>query len=447
MTESSQAPPQRRGLWSQATAAAARTPDRRNRYVDFLRAVSILAVILGHWIGAAPFVTGGELNLGLVIEYQPWSRWLTWGFQVMPVFFLVGGYSNGVSWEAALRDGRGYGEWLNARLQRLIGPVLPLLFLWVVLGAGAHQIGVDPELIKSGSQMALIPIWFLAVYVMVVVLAPVTHAAWRRFGLASFWALVLAAVVDDILFFVAGLRGFGWLNYGFIWLAVHQLGYAWHGGKLHGPRKAILWALGGMTLLLGLVFFGPYPVSMVSVPGEALSNSLPPKLPMLALGLWQCGLFLTMEGPLRRWLQRAKPWTGTVLINGMIMTIYLWHLTAATLVMGVALLLGDIGLSVLPGSGLWWALRPAWMAVYLVALIPLVLLFGRFEGARRGVAAVAPWRLVLGAAMVCGGLALLALNGIGGTGWFGLSVTVLFLPIAGAFLAGVLPTGRPPKVT
>jgi hypothetical protein len=411
--------------------------------VDFLRAVSILAVIVGHWIVAAPYVTGGELNLGSMLEYQSWTRWLTWGFQVMPVFFLVGGYSNGVSWAAARRDGRGYGEWLNARLQRLIGPVMPLLFLWVVLGAGAHQMGIDPELIKGGSQMALIPIWFLAVYVMVVALVPATHAAWRRFGFASFWALVLAAAVDDILFFVADLRGLGWFNYGFIWLAVHQLGYAWHSGKLHGPRKAIPWALGGMTLLLGLVTFGPYPVSMVSVAGEAVSNSLPPKLPMLALGLWQCGLFLTLEAPFRRWLERAWPWTGTVLVNGMIMTIYLWHLTAATLVLGMALLLGDLGLTAYPGSGTWWALRPAWVAVYLIALTPLVLLFGRFEGARAGVAAVAPWRLVLGAVLVCGGLALLALDGIGGSGWLGLRVGVLILPIAGAFLAGVLPTSIP----
>jgi hypothetical protein len=361
----------------------------------------------------------------------------------MPVFFLVGGYSNGVSWKAAMRDGRGYSEWLNARLQRLIGPVLPLLFLWMALSAGAHQMGIDPAMFKSGSQMALVPIWFLAVYVMVVALVPATYAAWQRFGLASFWVLALAAMVDDLLFFAADLRGFGWLNYGFIWLAVHQLGYAWNSGELRGPRKAIPWALGGMSLLLCLVTIGPYPVSMVSVPGEAVSNTLPPKLPMLALGLWQCGLFLALEAPLRRWLERATPWTGTVLINGMIMTIYLWHLTAATLVIGLAFLLDGIGLSVVPGSGAWWALRPAWVAAYLLVLTPLVLLFGRFERGRAGVPAAAPWRLVLGAALVCSGLALLAHDGIAGNGWLGLRIWVLVLPVAGAALAGVLPIGIP----
>ena len=51
-------------LWSQASSVAARTPEARNRYVDFLRAVSILAVISGHWLIAAPYVgPEGQLSL------------------------------------------------------------------------------------------------------------------------------------------------------------------------------------------------------------------------------------------------------------------------------------------------------------------------------------------------------------------------------------------------
>ena len=43
----SRAPPRRR--LSELVDA---TPDRRDRYVDFLRAFSITVVILGHWMGA-----------------------------------------------------------------------------------------------------------------------------------------------------------------------------------------------------------------------------------------------------------------------------------------------------------------------------------------------------------------------------------------------------------
>ncbi len=428
----------RQNLWTRAADAASKTPASRNRYVDFLRALSILAVITGHWLLAAPYVVGGEISLSNMLEHQPWTRWLTWVFQVMPVFFLVGGYSNGVSWNAAKRDGRSYAEWLSGRLQRLIGPVVPLVVVWAVLAVVGHQMGVRPELIRTGSQMALVPIWFLAVYVMAVLLVPIAYAAWQRFGLLSFWALVAGAVLDDALFFAADFRVVGWLNYAFIWLAVHQLGFAWRDGRLGGSARTLLWAAGGMTLLVGLVTLGPYPVSMVSVPGEAVSNTLPPKLPMLALALFHCGLLLSIETPVRRWLERAVPWTATVLINGMIMTVFLWHLTASTAMIGLALAVGNVGLTASPGSGTWWALRPVWLIAYLVALIPLSLVFGRFERGPRDQGLPSAWRLVTGAVLVCGGLALLALDGVGGSGPLGLRIWVVLVPLVGAALAGVI---------
>ena len=427
----------RLGIWASAAAVAARTPESRNRYVDFLRALSIIAVISGHWLIAAPFLDEGELSLTNMLARQPWTQLLTWVFQVMPVFFLVGGYSNGVSWQAAMRDGRRYADWLDGRLQRLVGPVLPLVAGWAVLGFIAHRFGTSVELVKVASQMALIPIWFLAVYVGAVVLVPVSYGAWRRFGMASFWSLAGLVVLDDVLFFGADLRVVGWLNYGFIWLAVHQLGYAWRDGQFAGVKQTLLWALCGFTALVVLVTVGPYPVSMVSVPGQDVSNTLPPKLPMLLMGITQCGLLLSLETPLRRWLARCAPWTAVVLVNGMIMTIFLWHLTASTLTVGMSLALGGVGLTIEPGSGLWWALRPLWLGVYCVALVFLALLLSGFERGGRGGRPAAAWRQVAGATLVCGGLALLALDGVGAEGWLGLRVWVVVLPLVGAALAGI----------
>ena len=211
-------------IWSQALDMAAKTPDARNRYVDFLRALSITAVVFGHWLMAAPWVDAGQLRLEHMLGVASWIRWLTWGFQVMPVFFIVGGYSNSASWSAALRNGQPYGVWVGTRLRRLVGPIIPLLLFWAIVALIAHQAGVAPELIKYGSQAALIPIWFLAVYVMVVVLVPVTHRAWRQYGVGSFWALVLCAVLVDVGRFAGGLGAVSWINYLFIWLAVHQIG-------------------------------------------------------------------------------------------------------------------------------------------------------------------------------------------------------------------------------
>lgn len=432
------------GLWSRAAAVAARTPESRNRYVDFLRALSIGAVVVGHWIQAAPYTGGGDIALSSALEHQSWTRWLTWVFQVMPIFFLVGGYSNGVSWRSASDRGASYAEWLETRLRRLLGPVLALLAVWVLIGVGMGLGGVDAGLVGDLSQMALIPIWFLAVYVMVVLSVPLTYAAWRRYGLWSFWVLVAAAIVDDVLFLAADLTVVGWANYAFIWVAVHQLGYAWRDGHAAGLRRGAAWAALGAAALVGMVTLGPYPVSMVSVPGDEISNSLPPKLPMLALALVHTGLLLSIEGPMRRWLNRAVPWTATVLVNGMIMTIFLWHLTAATLVIGAALLVGGVGLGVDPASGGWWAVRPLWLAVYAAALVPCALAFGRLERSADGGRSRPGWLLAAGATVACAGLALLALDGIAahGAGPLGLRLWVLALPFVGAGLAGVNPLAR-----
>lgn len=428
-----------KNIWTRAAALAVQTPASRNRYVDLLRAVSIFAVVFGHWLMAAPYVDAEGIHISSMLEHQQWTRWMSWAFQVMPVFFLVGGYSNGISWQSAQRHGRSYAEWLQLRLQRLVGPVLPLILMWMVLAAGAQALGVHPEMVKVASQMALIPIWFLAVYVFVVVLVPISYAAWKRYGFMSFAALALAAVVDDLLFFAADLQAVGWLNYAFVWLAVHQLGYAWRDGYLAGPRQGLGWVLAGGVLLIGLITLGPYPISMVSVPGQEVSNTLPPKIAMLALGIVQCGLLLSIEAPMRRWLARATPWTAVVLVNGMIMTVFLWHLTASTLSIGAAMLLGDAGLEVAPGSGAWWALRPVWLVVYLLALLPFALGFGRFERSAAAQPVPPARQLVIGALLICTGLALLALDGVAGEGWLGLKVGVLLLPFLGAALAAVNP--------
>ncbi len=78
-------------LWQAAKELAAATPAERNRYVDFLRAVSILAVITGHWLVATVYYVDGSFTGGKLTEVQPGTQWLTWIFQVMPIFFIVGG--------------------------------------------------------------------------------------------------------------------------------------------------------------------------------------------------------------------------------------------------------------------------------------------------------------------------------------------------------------------
>ena len=103
------------------------------------------------------------------------------------------------------------------------------------------------------------------------------------------------------------------------------------------------------------------------------------------------------------------------------------------------MLLDDVGLKVAPGSALWWSIRPAWLGVYLLALLPFALAFGRFERSGAAEQIYPAWRLIVAALLICAGLALMALDGVAGEGWFGLRVGPVLLPFAGALLAGVNP--------
>lgn len=423
----------RPSAWRQARELAERTPETRNRYVDFLRAASIGVVVIGHWVMAAPSVSRDGLTLSDILQLAPWTQWLTWVFQVMPLFFIVGGYANAASWESARRRGEDAASWTAIRLRRLVTPLVPLLLLWSVVAIVARRFDVSPELVRIASQAALIPSWFLAVYVIVVACAPATYWAWRRFGMRSFWGLALGAVAVDAVAFLGDVPLLRWVNYGFVWGGVHQLGYAWREGRLTGEGRPLIWAAGGLLLLIYLVMARSYPVSMITVPGEAISNSSPPTLALLALAVFHLGLVLAWEAPARRWLRRGVPWTATVLVNASIMTLYLWHVTALVLVVGAANLLGGIGLDLPPNSGAWWLTRPAWLVILALALWPLLILFGGFErGARGREAWIAPaWRSLLGAAAVCVGLAFLATGGIADTGALGLRLGVVMLVLAG----------------
>jgi len=419
--------------WSHAAELANRTPASRNRYVDFLRAMSMLVVTVAHWLTAAPYLdASGALVAAHILTVVPWTAWATWLLQVMPIFFMVGGYANGISWRAARRDGKSYAAWLERRLRRLLWPILPLLVTWVAIVAMEYARGVRPELISYGSRVALIPIWFLAAYIGMVLLVPVMESAWTRFGMRSFWSLTAAAIAVDVLFFAADLRWLGFANYLFVWGAISLLGFAWLDERFTDRGTMLAAAALAFAALVLLVHFGPYPVPMIGSPGEPVSNTTPPKVTLIALAIVQGGSLLVAQAPARRWLAGHAAWTATVALNSRLMTLFLWHLTATTLVVLAAYLTEGLGLRTDPGTARWWWSRLPWILANAVALIPLVLAFGRFERPSMPEGPPAPaLRYVLGALVAIGGLALLTAQGVGGVGWLGLNVWALLLVVAG----------------
>ena len=287
-------------IWSQAKSLAAQTPAERNRYVDFLRAVSIMAVIVGHWMIATAFYADGSVVNGHLLKSHPQTQWLTWLFQVMPVFFIVGGYANAVSLESARKKNLSYAEWLAARLHRLAAPLLLLMIVWAGIALLMWLMNLQPSVIQFSSQAALIPTWFLAIYIAVAILAPLTYQFWRRFGFYSFLFFVAVAAIVDALFFVLDVQWPSWSNYFWVWLAVHQMGYAWRDDRAGSPLLLLVYAVIGFATMVGLIFYGPYPLAMVGSPDPGVSNTLPPKATLIALGVFQYGLLLSLEKPMRQ---------------------------------------------------------------------------------------------------------------------------------------------------
>jgi len=431
-------------IWNQAKQMAEQTPDDRNRYVDFLRAVSILAVITGHWLIATVYYADGSVISGHLLKDAPQTQWLTWIFQVMPIFFIVGGYANAVSLESAERKGVDYGGWLANRLNRLVAPLLVLLIAWAVIAIIMQSLGARASLIQWASQAALIPTWFLAIYIVVVILAPLTYRFWRSWGFVSLCVFAGLAAATDLAFFVADQRWLGWTNYLWVWLAVHQLGYAWRDGRIAAPSRLLVYSALGFTALWLLVFKGPYPMAMVGSPDEGLSNTLPPKITLLALGIFQFGLLLALEGPMRRLLESVRLWAATVLINSMIMTVYLWHITVMVVFIALLYLAGGVGLGIEPGTGTWWLSRPLWIVVLLLLLLPVALPLSALErrGRSPGASTPSPARQISGAMMICLGVALLAMYGYGGGPLPRLDLISFGLVVIGSGISGLLPGFR-----
>ncbi len=82
------------------------TPARRDRAVDALRAFAVLGVVLGHWLVTALVADGRTLRTASPLQHMPWLAPVSWTFQTLAVFFLVGGHVATRSYASARERGR-----------------------------------------------------------------------------------------------------------------------------------------------------------------------------------------------------------------------------------------------------------------------------------------------------------------------------------------------------
>ncbi|WP_354597182.1 acyltransferase [Streptomyces sp. JL1001] len=369
-------------MGSSVRELAGATPATRDRYVDLLRVASLGAVVLGHWLMAAVTPDGVGNLLAVVPALQP----LTWLLQVMPVFFFVGGFSHALSYRSLLRKrpeaapgaaaDSVYSAFLRARLQRLLRPTMVFVLVWGAAALLVQLLGGGGGLTGVTLRMVTQPLWFIGIYLAMVAFTPPLLKLHERYGWGAFAGLAGAAVTVDVLRFAAGVPYVEFLNFAFVWLAVHQLGFLRADGRIHLRRAALL-AGGGLVTATALVAFGPYPLSMVGMPGEKVSNMAPPTLALLAHGLWLVGAVELLRAPAARLLERPRVWRTVVAANGVAMTAFLWHLTAMFGVYG-ALLALDVALPE-PASAAWWAQVPLRLALAAALTAALVAAFRAFE--------------------------------------------------------------------
>ncbi|MHC5903367.1 acyltransferase family protein [Streptomyces sp. S6] len=399
-----------RGTHLGRTAARidAATPPHRDRAVDALRALAILGVVLGHWLVTALVADGDTLRTASPLASVPWLAPVSWTFQTLAVFFMVGGHVATRSYAAArkrardadsgretLRDsGTGgrrveaperrvgvYAPWLRARLARLFLPVAALVGVWATVAVSLLLGGASFVTVHTVVKLALSPLWFLLVF------AGLTAATPLLARLNPLWPLVVVLHVDLIRFGLGGPAWLGWVNLAAGWAVPYTLGAAWTRGELEGRRAGWVLLTGGAVVTAALVRWGGYPASMVGVPGEAVSNLNPPTLAAVTFGLAQCGLALLLRGRLRRAMSRPRAWAVVALLNLSAMTVFLWHQTALMATTTLALPAGHFpGLHTLPDTPDWALYRLLWLPAFALVLAVCWAAFHGWETrtARRG---------------------------------------------------------------
>ncbi|MEV7889983.1 acyltransferase [Streptomyces sp. NPDC088357] len=369
--------------WAAAREGAARvdaaTPAGRDRAVDALRAFAILGVVLGHWLVTALVADGRALHTASPLQHLPWLAPISWAFQTLAVFFLVGGHVATRSHASARARGTTYGEWLTARLSRLFKPVAAVLTLWTVIAAGLLLTGAESGTVHTLVKLALSPLWFLVVFAALTAATPVLTR------LSPLWPLAVVLHVDLLRFGLGGPSWLGWVNVVAGWLVPYTLGAAWTRGELDRRRAGWILLTGGAAVTAALVAWAGYPASMVGVPGAPVSNLNPPTLAAVTFGLAQCGLALLLRDRLRRAMRRPSAWAAVALVNLSAMTIFLWHQTALMATTATGLLVGRLpGLHTVPDGLGWVAARLAWLPVFALALAVCWTAFRPYEqGGRR----------------------------------------------------------------
>lgn len=439
------------GVAGRTTAPDGRVqPAARELSADLYRVLAVVVVVLGHWLLAAVTFRNGRFGYDEVLVMLPSTQWLTWIFQVVPVFFVVGGYANAASWTRWYdTNGARPRDWLRHRVAGILGPSTAYVAVVLAAVVVSHLVGFGGAQLAMTTWVVALHLWFVPVYLAVVSLTPVAVAAQRRWGLRVPAALAVSVAFVDAITLGGHIAVLGAVNYALCWVAIYQLGVSWYSGALRGRRPVALAAVAAMVLA-SVIGLGWYPVSMIGVPGQPIQNTSPPTVALLAMAGVQAGLIIAGAPVVSAWLARLRRerWRHLLAVaNENAFALYLWHMMPVVI---VALTGYPSGLLPQPeiGSATWWWWRLAWVSILaVVTAVELCLLWlGRSFFARPlptvDIRAAPRWSgplLVVGAAMAAFALWRFAGRGFAPGGRYPVQSLVIYA--GGVLLAGLNPVG------
>ncbi len=345
---------------------------QRDLVVDLVRTACVVLVVVVHITMVGVAVGPDGIAVTSPLQEAPWYVAATWVGQVMPLFFVVGGFASAVGWRSTVARDGGARDFVATRLVRLFRPAIPLFLVLAVALGTATALGTPPELLGEVAFGIGSPLWFLAAYGITQCCVPLmarlhARAPWRTLGAL----LVLAAAVDAVRF-ATGVAEVGLLNLGPVWLFAQQLGFLWADGWFARRSRLVLvgGAVAGYVALVPLTSVGLWAPDM-------LQDLNPPMLPLAFLAVAQACLVQLVHGPLSR-LMRTRGAQAAVFVVGRDgMVVYLWHLPLFIALNGIALLLGAPFPE--PGSAVWWATRPVALVVVLAVAIGIARVLRWFD--------------------------------------------------------------------
>jgi peptidoglycan/LPS O-acetylase OafA/YrhL len=357
--------------------ASALTPATRTRdaSVDLARAWCLVVVVTLHALMVGVSVVDGAPMLENAMDGWGGFAALTWFAQIMPLFFVLGGFSSATQWTRLHERGVPAHHYLAMRLRRLLPPALGAMAVTATVLLVLLLTGVPDDVVAVAGFRMSQPLWFLGVYLLCTALVPLMTATHRAAPRATLAALTALVVCVDGVRIGTGISAFGFANLLFVWLLMQQLGFQLADERRTRPsrRGLVTGAVAALAVLAALCLSGLYSADL-------LENLNPPTAALVLLGVAQLCIFELVR-PLLRRLHGMRPVaTASAAINARAMTIYSWHMLVLIGLAGVLLLTVGDALPA-PLTEAWWAARPAWLAAVAVGVVLTVAVAGRREAA------------------------------------------------------------------